>query len=279
MDAVIVGLALGSVLGALMARGGVCFNRGVRRAAVAGDVGVLRVFALAVVVQLLVLPALELAGVVPLQANLESGAPRLLPVAVLVGGAVFGVGMALAGGCVTGVLWKAGGGSIATALAVAGFVVGEFVARGALLPVLDELDDASRPRESTLHGVVGIDYAPTALALGSVGFALLLGSRRPDRTVAAGVGLGALAAVAWVAADAVGYGYGLGFVGAADGTRDAVAAGAWDMLPLPLFVALGVLVGAAVATRGPLRWPDAARAGRGLAGGALMGVGANAADG
>jgi hypothetical protein len=262
-----------------MARGAVCFNRGVRRAAVARDPVVLHVFTLAVAVQLLVLPGLDHAGVAPLQANLDAGAPRLLPAAQVVGGAVFGAGMALAGGCMTGVLWKAGAGSIATAIAVAGFAIGELVARGALRPLLDSLDDLARPSQGTLHGVLGVGYAPAALVLGGVALALLLRRRPAERTVATGVGLGGLAALAWLAAEAAGHGYGLGFTGAADATRNAIAAGAWDTLPLALFVALGLLAGAAVATRGPLRVPDAARAGRGLAGGVLMGIGANAAHG
>jgi uncharacterized membrane protein YedE/YeeE len=38
--------------------------------------------------------------------------------------------MALAGGCIAGVLWKTGAGSIATAIAIVGFALGELLVRG-----------------------------------------------------------------------------------------------------------------------------------------------------
>jgi hypothetical protein len=86
-----------------------------------------------------------------------------------------------------------------------------------------------------------------------------------------------VAAAAWIAADAAGYGYGLGFVGAADGTRAAIESGA--EAPFQLFLALGVVAGAALA--GPRRpsLPDRARAGRALGGGLLMGAGGSIAHG
>jgi uncharacterized protein len=93
--------------------------------------------------------------------------------------------------------------------------------------------------------------------------------------LALGVAIGIVAALAWVAADLAGYGYGLGFAGAAEGTREAVAAG--GELPFQLYLALGVLAGGAAAVRGPPRRPDRARAMRALAGGVLMGMGASAA--
>ena len=75
----------------------------------------LRAFAIAVGVQLLLLPLLIAAGVAPLElgrrarragAGAGGRAGRRL---------VFGAGMALAGGCVTGMLWKAGEGAVALA--------------------------------------------------------------------------------------------------------------------------------------------------------------------
>lgn len=80
-----------------------------------------------------------------------------------------------------------------------------------------------------------------------------------------------------MAADLAGYGYGLGFVGAADGTRAAVERG--GEAPFQLLLALGVVAGAALA--GPRRpsLPDGARATRALAGGVLMGGGGSIAHG
>jgi uncharacterized protein len=103
----------------------------------------------------------------------------------------------------------------------------------------------------------------------------LLGRHRDG--LLAGVALGAVAAATWIAADAAGYGYGLGFVGAADGTRAALEAG--SALPFQLWLAAGVVAGGAALGERRLRVPDLARATRAAAGGLLMGVGGSLAHG
>jgi hypothetical protein len=258
-----------------MARGGLCFNRALRCAVFEQRPALLRAFAVAVAVQLLVLPVLVALDVDPLTRNADAGGLPLLPVAQVVGGLVFGAGMALAGGCVTGMLWKAGSGSVALSLAIAGFAAGELLIRGPGRSVIETLDDAARPSERSLAGVLGVGYEPVALAVGILALALVLGRGRSG--AARGLALGAVAAAAWLAAASADYGYGLGFVGAADGTRSALAAG--SRLPFQLFLALGVVGGAALAGPRRPRLPDAARAARGLAGGLLMGAGGSIAHG
>jgi uncharacterized membrane protein YedE/YeeE len=273
MSSPLLGLATGLAFGALMSSGKVCFNAGVRRAAFERQPTVLRVFAIVVMVELLALPGLLAFDVSPLDANVDAGAPALLPVAQLVGGLVFGTGMALAGGCISGILWKAGAGSIATALAIGGFAGGELLAQGAGEGLLADLDRASRPADSSLPELLGVSYELLAPLLGAIGLWLL--ARRTRDGLGLGVAIGIVAALAWVAADLADYGYGLGFAGAAEGTREAVESG--GELPFALWLAIGVLAGGALIVRGPLRRPDAARGARAIAGGILMGVGASAA--
>lgn len=271
----LLGLAAGIAAGAVMARAGLCFNRALRRAAFERRATLLRAFAVAVAAQLVLLPLLVAAGVDPLARSAEAGGPALLPAAQVVGGLVFGAGMALAGGCVTGMLWKAGGGALALAVAIAGFAVGELLVRGPGGELLEGLDEAARPGENALSGLLGVGYEPLALALGVAGLGLLLARRRDG--IAAGLALAVVAAAAWLAADAAGYGYGLGFVGAADGTRAAVEAG--SALPFQLWLAAGVLAGGALGGGWRLRLPDAARSARAAAGGLLMGAGGSLAHG
>jgi len=114
----------------------------------------------AIAVELLALPLLLAAGVGPLEQNLNAGSPALLPVAQVIGGLIFGVGIALAGGCIAGILWKTGAGSIATAMAIAGFAVGELIVQGAGATLLGELDDASRPSEGSLAQITGLPCRP-----------------------------------------------------------------------------------------------------------------------
>jgi len=271
----LLGLAAGLAAGAVMTRGGLCFNRALRRATFERKPALLRAFAIAVAVQLLLLPLLIALGVGTLERSADAGGPALLPAAQLVGGLVFGAGMALAGGCVTGMLWKAGAGAGALAIAIAGFAVGELLVRGPGDGLIAALDDASRPGENALTGLTGAGYQPLALVLGVVALAALITRGRGG--LIAGLALGAVAAATWVAADAAGYGYGLGFVGAAEGTRAAVAAGSG--LPFQLWLALGVLAGGALLGERRLWRPDAARAARAAAGGLLMGAGGSIAHG
>ncbi len=275
MHAALIGLGTGLVTGVVMTRWGLCFNRGLRRAVFEHRPAVLRAFGVAVALQLLVLPILVAAGVSPLVANTDAGGLPLLPVAQLVGGLVFGAGMALAGGCVTGILWKAGSGSVALAIAIAGFAIGELLIRGPGDGAISTLDDASRPTARGLPDVLGVGYAPLALVLGAVGLGLL--ARRGPRGLLPGLALGLVAAGAWIAADGAGYGYGLGFVGAAEGTRRALATG--GALPYVLWLAIGVVLGGAVTGPRRLRVPDATRAARAAVGGLAMGVGGTLAHG
>jgi uncharacterized membrane protein YedE/YeeE len=275
VNAALIGLGTGAVTGVVMTRWGLCFNRGVRQAFVEGRPRVLRAFAIAVAVQLLVLPLLVAMDVAPLQVNTRIGGPPLLPVAELAGGLAFGVGMALAGGCVTGMLWKAGEGQVALVLAVVGFAAGELLIRGPGLDVVRTLSDASRPDARGLPELIGVGYTPLALVLGALLLAVLL--RRGLRGLVPGVALGAVAALAWVAAEEAGHGYGLGFVGAADGTRLAIEHG--GTLPYVLWLAAGVAAGGAIAGARKLVMPSASRATRALAGGLLMGAAGTVARG
>ena len=275
MSDALLGVAAGLAAGVVMTRAGLCFNRAVRQAALERRPRLLRAFGIAVAAQLLLLPVLVAAGVDPLVRNAERGGLPLLPVAQVGGGLVFGVGMALAGGCITGMLWKAGSGAVALMIAIAGFAAGELLIRGPGESLIEELDGASRPDERALTGLLGVDYQPLALVLGAVALVALLRHRRDG--LLAGLALGLVAAGTWIAADAAGYGYGLGFVGAAEGTRAAAEAG--RALPFQLWLAAGVLLGGAAAGARRLRFPGAGRAARAAAGGVLMGIGGSLAHG
>jgi uncharacterized protein len=272
----LLGLCAGVIAGAVMTRWGLCFNRALRRAAFERRPALLRAFAIAVAVQLLLLPLLIVAGVGAVDRSAAAGGPALLPVAQIVGGLAFGVGMALAGGCVTGMLWKAGSGAVALAVAIAGFAAGELLIRGPGDALIERLDDAGRPDENALPGLLGASYEPTALAVGAIALAALIATRHGGGLVG-GVALGVVAAGTWILADAADYDYGLGFVGAAEGTRAALEAG--SALPFQLWLAVGVVAGGAALGERRLRVPDLARASRAAAGGLLMGAGGSLAHG
>ncbi len=270
---------MGLAVGYLMSRETICFNAGIRRAAFERRSRILLIFAVAVAVQLLLLPLLIAFDVKLFSSPGSLPAIGLFPVAQVIGGLVFGAGMALAGGCITGILWKSGAGSLATAIAILGFAVGELLVRGGPLEgVATDLDDVlGPPSEQTLYGLLGVGYVPIALILGALGLALL--ARRSREALRAGVLLGALGAIAWVVAGWADYSYGLGFVGVPATTRNALESGDLGGLNFEVFLAIGVIAGGALAIRGPLRFPDPARTMRAALGGLAMGVGGTLAHG
>ncbi len=278
MSAAVGGLAVGAAVGALMSRHTVCFNAGLRRGVFDRDSTILRIFAVAVAAQLLLIPVLIAFDVKLFSSPSALPAIGLFPLAQVIGGLLFGAGMAVAGGCITGILWKTGAGSIATAIAIGGFVVGELLIRGPLESVAVDLDDAvAKPADDTLYGLLGIGYVPIAIALGLLGLYLL--RRSSSTALRAGLILGLLGAIAWVVAGWADYSYGLGFVGVPSNIRDSVEAGDLGSLSFAAFLAVGVIAGAAVAIRGPLRFPDPSRSIRAAAGGVAMGVGGTLAHG
>ena len=241
-----------------------CAARRVRTAS-----ALLRAFAIAVATQLLLLPLLIAAGVGTLERNAVAGGPALLPVAQLVGGLVFGAGMALAGGCVTGMLWKAGAGAAALAIAIAGFAIGELLIRNAGSELIATLDDASRPGERALTGLLErrLHAACARARRRGVRRAARPRSRRPDRRLALGV---------WRPAPGSPRMWPDMATASASSARPTARARAIETggaLPFQLWLALGVIAGGAALGERRLRIPDAARAARAAAGGLLMGAG------
>lgn len=271
MTALVLGLLVGVAAGALMASERLCFNSAVREGLIERSPHLLRVFAIAIAAQMPMLALLTALG-------FDLTAIGFFPVAQLIGGLLFGTGMALAGGCIIGILWKAGTGALALALAIAGFVVGELLIRGPAEGVRAELDAAGpAPANRTLYEAVGLSYELTAAVVGCALLAALLARSRDG--LAIGLAFAAVSVAAWLAGSLADYGYGLGFVGVADDTRSLLAGGDLGGLPFPLWVAVGIVAGAALVVRGPLRLPDRARATRAVGGGLLMGFGGTLAHG
>ena len=272
MSGIALGLATGLAVGAVMSHEGLCFNSGLRQAVFERRPRVLRAFGFAIALQLLAMPLLVAAG-------LDVVRIGLYPIAQLAGGAAFGAGMALAGGCIAGILWKTGAGSTATAIALAGFALGELAITGPAGGVRSALDDAGpRPADSSLFELAGTGYALPALVLGAALAAALAWRSRTG--LVAGIALGVVAIGAWLTGAGADHPYGLGFAGSVDGTVTALdGGGGIDAVPFPAWVAAGVVAGAALVGHGSLRVPDRARARRALAGGLMMGVGATLAHG
>lgn len=105
---------IAAIAGATMAKTNFCTMGAVADWVTMGHLGRLRAWALAIAVAIGGLLVLELAGIVKLPDNTlpPYRTPQFAWLRYLVGGALFGVGMALGGGCGTKTLLRVGGGSV-----------------------------------------------------------------------------------------------------------------------------------------------------------------------
>jgi uncharacterized membrane protein YedE/YeeE len=218
---------------------------------------------------------------------------------VVVGAALFGLGMQLGNGCASGALYAAGGGSrrmwVVLPFFCAGGLLGSFV-----LPAALDLPSLPPVGLGTVLGPWGGLAATLALAGGLAGL-LLRGGPRPSRAqVRAAVAIGALAALAFLlsgypwgvtsgltlwgakAASALGFDLAWSTYWSWDGPRQELAGSVFAQ-PSSL-MDIGMILGAtsSASWRGRFRgqaWPSM----RGLAGaalgGLLMGIGARLAFG
>jgi uncharacterized membrane protein YedE/YeeE len=128
---VITAIALGGALGFVMQRGRFCLNTAFRDVIFVKDYTMFRAYLLCVVVAVLGSNFLEqmgwLAGV-NAQTNqvVVYGLLRqnLVPVANIVGGFIFGLGIVLAGGCASGIVYRLGEGQVSALIATFGFFFG-----------------------------------------------------------------------------------------------------------------------------------------------------------
>jgi uncharacterized protein len=266
-------VVVGAAFGYAAQRGAFCLNSGFRNA-LEGDWTKVKALALAVAIQLLLLPAVFRLGWA------QPAVLPLMPLAAIAGGALFGLSMRWAGGCAAGVWYKLGAGDVGALLAVLGMALGATAtASGPLAALSAQLQDAMP---------IPLSWSPPALA--SIAAGLVLGAALM-RTSAGragawswsrtGLWIGLIAAAAWPASAAAGRHFGLAVVPGTTGLVAAVsghAFSAWDVLLL-----VGLVLGGWLAARrsGPvaLGAPAAPALLERFAGGLGLGVGASIASG
>jgi len=169
--ALIVGLIIGAIFGFILQSGRFCMNSAFR------DIILLKEFKLAkaVAVSLAVLAVgfgvFALAGIINLSPK------PFAPLAAIVGGLVFGIGMVYAGGCASGTTYRVGEGMMGSMVAAVGLTVGALMTAGGVF------SDASIWLKSFSYGqvtLIGV-FDPASiilpivmLILGIVGIALMI---------------------------------------------------------------------------------------------------------
>ncbi len=289
-----LGMAGGAVLGYAGRRGRFCTLGAIEDAVYAADWTRLRAWAFAAALAIALTQTMALAGVVDLDRSIYLGA-EIGWLGAIVGGLMFGFGMALVGTCSYGTLLRCGGGDLRAVVVFLVIAVAAYAAMRGLTGIgrviLIEpfrLDAASigGPSLAGASGRAGTVAVAAALVAALLIFALWRGQLVARRSLAlAGATIGAVVVFGWWVTGVAGddpfdpmrvesfsfvapLGETLVFVMAASGARVDFMEGS----------VIGVLAGALLAARraGEFRWEaydDAREMKRHLAGATLMGTG------
>ena len=287
---VVLGLALGLAYGALAQRSALCLRR-----SVVGPwrdcLPALGAWALALALAIVGTRLAVGAGLISFEAH-RFLAPDLPVASALLGGALFGAGMALAGGCASRLTVLAGTGNLRAVIVLVVFAVTAHAAmKGVLAPLREAAGAASvhAGGASAITALPGGEVWPLALALALA--LLALRSRAPASHLAMAGAIGLLVPLGWV-----GTGFllqddfdplplqSLGFTGPMADTLFWTVAASAIPAGFGTGLAAGVVAGslAAALAVGEFRWQSLEgprQTGRYLAGAVMMGVGGVLAGG
>jgi uncharacterized membrane protein YedE/YeeE len=283
-----LGALVGVPLGYAMQRTNLCFNSAYREVLLRRNTVLLRGILLAILIQMLGLALLVQLNVGTLQMNVVP----FYWLAAIVGGFAFGLAMVYAEGCSSTVWYRVGNGNLGALVTLVGFALGEGLTSFGLLRGLRETLQQpkvalSGGETATLPNLLGLSHWLLVLPL-----VILLGiwlSRHTGGSYLggwdwrrAGLVLGAIGILAWLAAWPTGWHYGVGIVGATGPYVRALFEGP-SVLNWGSFMVLSLPIGAFLAAWriGSLRWqvPNASSTLRMFTAGAVMGVSATIAGG
>ncbi|RPI36629.1 MAG: YeeE/YedE family protein, partial [Nitrospiraceae bacterium] len=131
---IISGLLSGVIFGFILQRGRFCMNSAFRDTIFIKDFTYFHAYLLALTVMLIGSQALQDLDIIHMKAQ------SFFPLANIIGGYIFGLGIVLAGGCGSGITYRVGEGQLASWVAVFGFFLGiGATTNGILKPVYDLL--------------------------------------------------------------------------------------------------------------------------------------------
>lgn len=298
----ITGLALGAVLGYVMQRGRFCVTGFLRdiftQRSWRGFVALLIVIS----VHAVGLAALTSGGVITPEYD------NLAPIAVIVGGLVFGIGIVLAGGCASGTWYRSGEGLIGSWIALVFYGLSAAAMKTGVLSGVNEALKSQTVELTSIHASLGISVWPLAIALSALtaflavrflreefsgpkpaklaarksGIAHIL-AEKPWHVYSTAVAVGVLGVIAWPLSAATGRNDGLGITTPSSNLTNFIVNGDTAKFDWGVLLVLGILLGSFVAAKASgefrLRVPDATQGARSVVGGIFMGVGAAWAGG
>lgn len=299
----ITGLIVGGLLGFTMQRGRFCVTGFLR------DIFTLHSWrgftALLVVIAVHAVGLAALTGTGVITPEFKDFAP----LAVVVGGFLFGLGIILAGGCASGTWYRSGEGLVGSWIALFMYALSSAAMKGGVLGGMNDWLKDYTVGVTTVPDALGVSAwwfvvplavvtallvryfllkekaAPAMATLPprKTGLAHLL-AEKPWHVFGTAAIVGTLGVIAWPLSDATGRNDGLGITTPSSNLLKGLVNGNdkgyfdWGVL-----LVLGILVGSFIAAKASgefrVRVPDARQAGRSVVGGLLMGVGAAWAGG
>ncbi|MBI5100284.1 MAG: YeeE/YedE family protein [Nitrospirae bacterium] len=153
---IVTGLLCGGLVGLILQRGRFCMNSAFRDIIFIKEYNLFQAYLIALIIMLIGGNALADMGIIHLKAQ------TFYPLANIIGGYLFGIGMVLAGGCGSGIIYRVGEGQVASIVAVFCFLFGiGATTNGILKPVYDLLRSVklagAEGAPYTLHGFLGDD--------------------------------------------------------------------------------------------------------------------------
>ena len=211
-----LGLALGAAFGFVARRGRFCTLGAIEDTVYANDTRRLRSWILAIGVAIIGVHALEMFGDLDLTKSIYTGS-RLELGGLIIGGLIFGFGMALNGTCGMGTLRQIGGGDLRAILtflvmAVTAMMTLRGVTGIARVNITDPLSvDLGASVSQRLPQLAGLSGTTAAIAAVAIGLALAIGVfahrgfRETPRFALTGASIGLIVVLGWWATGVAGY--------------------------------------------------------------------------
>lgn len=298
------GLIVGILFGFALQRGRFCMNSAFRDTILLKDFTLLKAVLLAMLVEMIGWGVMQLAGVIVM------GPPALSLGANIIGGLIFGVGMAIAGGCASGITYRFGEGMVGAMTAVIGFSMSALATRaGILVPLAAPLKTLGNFKAAdgspvTLANMVGLPYWAAALAIALVAIVVwvIVARRHHEENVpaekaslaekifkrgwswmVAGIVIGLIGVISFPLSEATGRNYPLGITAGWVAILQTIVTPQvtivnWGAL-LIVGAVIGAIIAAVIAGEFKLRAPTPAVLIQTFFGGALMGFGSTVAGG
>ncbi len=287
------GLIIGILFGVVLQRSRMCFNSAIRDIKFNKDNYLVKMAAVAILVETLGFHLVASLGWIKLNPS------PFIPAAQIIGGFLFGMGMVLAGGCASGVTYRIGEGYITAILAGLFFgISAAAVRRGALSfvnswfgsPITVNLQDpgiynaVDGKVSPTIANVLGINPWIVAIIFYIILLVYILGVKTTERKVTGldwikgGIALGVVGILAYLSQKSYALGITGGWVNLLAGT---VAGAPYNWIGMEVLgIIIGAFISALISKEFKLRVPkDPKTYLQVILGGILMGFGAGVAAG